>query len=714
MLLLATSFLLFSNFIIICKSLQFCDADYPCSNGLYCAYDGSVQGVQVCQKSSSFKEKDVATVVLKKSGRCPKNLYLPSYQSLNGTGTPDTIPRCNSHQSCLNNRKCCPVVDGSYSVCIEPEYSENNSTKVTVLIQGSFSRIDSKRIEMTGSATLVQSKGFNVIVDTSNIRKKIPLLKALYNTSGLLPEDIDFIVTTHGHPDHYSNNDLFSNVPNSMHMYRVNGTKFISNTLNAEDYVLINGDPNLEARLTPGHSRQCISLIAKNVENYGIVSVVGDLFMFRDDFEENDLLKSMSHDYDLYQSNRRRIACISDYIVPGHGPMFQVDSDLKNEFNCRAGVNLQLDSRTTSTSTSSSTTPPTTTTINISSTSKQSSIVATASTQLTVSYTTGSNASTIPQGSTVVSAAVQQQMSSTPSISASQLGINQTTGISLSTILSPRNETFSSTPSTPSNVSQTTILAGITTQQQATNSNLTTSSGTLATSSTGSPLFTPQLQTNTTSQSKSNGVPNTTIVNNAVISTIVSVTNDKGASSPLLTNVSQQIGSQTSAGSSTPASLSTGLSSPLSASTNQQIVVQNATGASTVPALPIRNNTLSFTSPGLITVADRLSTQQLVTNSFTNLTVAASTFITQLQSTVSSTPTPQTRNNVVPNNTALSAGVSIKQELPTLSPSEAFNPDDLPTRSPSETFNPDDLPTRSPSETFNPDELPTRSPSQTI
>lgn len=50
----------------------------------------------------------------------------------------------------------------------------------------------------------------NVIVDTMTPWDKEKILNALH-ARNLKPEDIDFVVSTHGHSDHIGNNNLFTN-----------------------------------------------------------------------------------------------------------------------------------------------------------------------------------------------------------------------------------------------------------------------------------------------------------------------------------------------------------------------------------------------------------------------------------------------------------------------------------------------------------------------
>lgn len=58
----------------------------------------------------------------------------------------------------------------------------------------------------------------------------------------------------------------------------------------------------------------------------------GDLFEHEHDLEDPDLWKANSLHPDLQEQNRIEVLSLADYIVPGHGPMFQVPEDLKRNF----------------------------------------------------------------------------------------------------------------------------------------------------------------------------------------------------------------------------------------------------------------------------------------------------------------------------------------------------------------------------------------------
>lgn len=93
---------------------------------------------------------------------------------------------------------------------------------------------------------------------------------------------------------------------------------------------------------TPGHTSQDISVIVHRVRGYGTVGVVGDLFYSQQDAEsKGEEWARDAWNAQLGAVNRRRILCICDAIVPGHGGVFWVTSEMRT----RAGCDLQMPAR---------------------------------------------------------------------------------------------------------------------------------------------------------------------------------------------------------------------------------------------------------------------------------------------------------------------------------------------------------------------------------
>lgn len=100
---------------------------------------------------------------------------------------------------------------------------------------------------------------------------------------------------------------------------------------NEKPYVL---DKEVEVISTPGHTKSCISLIVRNTNlgDRSTVGIAGDLFEREEDvFNEAVWIDAGSEDEKLQRLNRSRLADMVDFIIPGHGPMFQVTNEMREK-----------------------------------------------------------------------------------------------------------------------------------------------------------------------------------------------------------------------------------------------------------------------------------------------------------------------------------------------------------------------------------------------
>ncbi|CAD5119854.1 DgyrCDS8438 [Dimorphilus gyrociliatus] len=170
--------------------------------------------------------------------------------------------------------------------------------------------------------TLIKGE-FNVLVDPGGYWDQEVLVKGL-KENDLDPADIDYVICSHGHSDHIGNLHLFpkaikiiSNDVSRGNVY------FKDNPLKkGEDYVV---DENLRIISTPGHTCNDISVLVETKE-YGKVIVAGDIFECEEDIENPSLWMENCEmpSTDKQEESRRAITKMANYIVPGHGAMFQV------------------------------------------------------------------------------------------------------------------------------------------------------------------------------------------------------------------------------------------------------------------------------------------------------------------------------------------------------------------------------------------------------
>ena len=62
-----------------------------------------------------------------------------------------------------------------------------------------------------------------------------------------------------------------------------------------------------------------------------ILFISGDLFECAEDLEDYTLWQENSENPELQQQHRMEVLQGSDYIIPGHGPMFKVPDDSKRQ-----------------------------------------------------------------------------------------------------------------------------------------------------------------------------------------------------------------------------------------------------------------------------------------------------------------------------------------------------------------------------------------------
>jgi glyoxylase-like metal-dependent hydrolase (beta-lactamase superfamily II) len=84
-------------------------------------------------------------------------------------------------------------------------------------------------------------------------------------------------------------------------------------------------EPKVKVICTPGHTADSVSVLVQTGNNQGLVAITGDLFEREADIEFPVLWRETagSQDPQTQERNRNMILKTADWIVPGHGPMFQ-------------------------------------------------------------------------------------------------------------------------------------------------------------------------------------------------------------------------------------------------------------------------------------------------------------------------------------------------------------------------------------------------------
>ncbi|XP_005103855.1 metallo-beta-lactamase domain-containing protein 1 [Aplysia californica] len=177
-------------------------------------------------------------------------------------------------------------------------------------------------------ATVTLLKGpSNIIVDTGSPWDKDVVLKGLAGHN-LKPEDIQYVVCSHGHSDHVGNLNLFTQALFVVGYDICRGDQYLLHDF--KEGIPYEIDEDVEVWPTPGHTGNDVSVVVKNT-NLGTVAVVGDLFECEADLDCPSLWQDHSENPYLQEKCRINILREADYIVPGHGAMFHVPKESKKQ-----------------------------------------------------------------------------------------------------------------------------------------------------------------------------------------------------------------------------------------------------------------------------------------------------------------------------------------------------------------------------------------------
>lgn len=194
------------------------------------------------------------------------------------------------------------------------------------------------------TCTLIKSHDCNIIVDTMTPWDSDLLLQKLQDNR-LNPDDITWVVSTHGHSDHLGNNNLFLKAKHIVGTNISQRNRYFIHDFNSGPYRLTE---TIDVVATPGHTLSCVSVLIRGSNLCpGQVAIVGDLFERRDDISDGALwLEAGSEDPVAQRRNRARMAATAEFIVPGHGAMFAVDQKMRDELNMQAEGTGELQVKT--------------------------------------------------------------------------------------------------------------------------------------------------------------------------------------------------------------------------------------------------------------------------------------------------------------------------------------------------------------------------------
>jgi glyoxylase-like metal-dependent hydrolase (beta-lactamase superfamily II) len=154
-----------------------------------------------------------------------------------------------------------------------------------------------------------------MIVDTGGPAERSTIIASLARHN-LRPEQIDYVVCTHGHIDHVGNNNVFCRATFLAGQDRAVGDEFSSLDVSHGSVTITAG---VQLVATPGHTSEDISVLVQT--DRGLVAIVGDVFENGADMNGDTWVPS-SRDPHRQRRSRAEILSVADFIVPGHGDIF--------------------------------------------------------------------------------------------------------------------------------------------------------------------------------------------------------------------------------------------------------------------------------------------------------------------------------------------------------------------------------------------------------
>ncbi|CAD6185563.1 unnamed protein product [Caenorhabditis auriculariae] len=189
-------------------------------------------------------------------------------------------------------------------------------TYVQQLVEGDLQRIE-QGMKLTASVSLIFDAGYYIIVDSpsaTDIQSKELMLKGV-SSRNIAPGEVQVVVTTHGHPDHFGQGNFFPNARHFFGSYEYSDKNFITTELHTSDVMQLT--KNVQLWNTPGHTAQDVSVIVHGVPCCGVVAVSGDLF-----YNEEDAMQSAGIWFQeawnpiIGKMSRNKVMCYADYIIP--------------------------------------------------------------------------------------------------------------------------------------------------------------------------------------------------------------------------------------------------------------------------------------------------------------------------------------------------------------------------------------------------------------
>lgn len=192
--------------------------------------------------------------------------------------------------------------------------------QITVLVEGYAREWSSSGWEATSTATLIETGAGNIVCDPG---LNVELLEKGLAAKNLKFRDIDWVFLTHWHPITSYAVALFTKakVVDSKGVYWAGKLDIHQGKI-----------PGTEINIwkTPGHTLDH-SVLVVPIEDETVYVVAGDNFWWAEDEEQLTDRKSLLEKKDALAvdekallKSRKDILAVADFIIPGHGKMFEI------------------------------------------------------------------------------------------------------------------------------------------------------------------------------------------------------------------------------------------------------------------------------------------------------------------------------------------------------------------------------------------------------
>ncbi len=192
---------------------------------------------------------------------------------------------------------------------------------IKILIQGYAHKTNNGFIA-SSTCCLVETPKAKIITDPGCNRKALYNALQQYN---LKTSDIDYVFLSHSHIDHILLAGVFDKAEFITYDYNL---RYKDDRMQVFDKFMFGS--GLEIIETPGHTFEDLSLLVHTEQ--GIYVIAGDVFWwYNDEIQVVDVYKKDEGEInDNLINSRKLLLGKADYIIPGHGRVFQVNKTARD------------------------------------------------------------------------------------------------------------------------------------------------------------------------------------------------------------------------------------------------------------------------------------------------------------------------------------------------------------------------------------------------